>query len=447
MTTAENKKSIRFWEWAYYPLATVIIAMLGSLFQLEGVCAFILVCLISLTLIFSAELSSTILPFLLICQLSGSGVEDYYSFGAWLIAALPLFFFSIVYNIVKFKKRFIRGQMLLPLIFVSLAVTLGGVGGISSAEYFRIGGILHTVLLGVGMLALYILVKTLWHSNAQESLRESFCDAMVYTSLYCVFYLVVHRFFPSLSYVAGGQEQLPALGVGEFANNVSLFLVLCLPFIFGYAMKNNAYTLLSWVVYAAIASSGSRTGILFGGIVMAVCYLWLIIKKEKYRIFNTVLLCCIVIAGFLVLQHRFASEFSTGTRILFFSTSDVRFKLVRRSIIDFFSAPIFGRGIGYIGNYDIYAAQPTAMHWYHNFISQIFGSLGLVGAAAYLYMFLTKIRLLKTEKSTFSGASAICYFALLLCSLTEPGIFSPIPCATLITFAFIMLEMKEKKDV
>ena len=73
--------------------------------------------------------------------------------------------------------------------------------------------------------------------------------------------------------------------------------------------------------------------------------------------------------------------------------------------------------------------------------------LGLVGAAAYLYMFLTKIRLLKAEKSTFSGASAICYFALLLCSLTEPGIFSPIPCATLITFAFIMLETKEKKDV
>ena len=62
--------------------------------------------------------------------------------------------------------------------------------------------------------------------------------------------------------------------------------------------------------------------------------------------------------------------------------------------------------------------------------------MGLVGAVGYSWLFYDRVRLLWRKRSRTTMAFALSYFAMLLISMTNPGMFCPMPNALLMVAMF-----------
>ena len=108
---------------------------------------------------------------------------------------------------------------------------------------------------------------------------------------------------------------------------------------------------------------------------------------------------------------------------------------------NFKTYPIFGTGMGYRGLRSVYLNKKGMFGCYHCLPVQVVGSLGLVGVAAYLYMFKERISSLqKCKNAPFASAVFFSYFGLLWISMVEPGIFCPVVYGLQLAVYFIAAE-------
>ena len=91
-------------------------------------------------------------------------------------------------------------------------------------------------------------------------------------------------------------------------------------------------------------------------------------------------------------------------------------------------------------NAPIFLGVEGSIVWYHNLIAQILGSMGLVGVVGYGWLFYDRVRLLWRKRSRTTMAFALSYFAMLLISMTNPGMFCPMPNALLMVAMFVVVE-------
>ena len=140
---------------------------------------------------------------------------------------------------------------------------------------------------------------------------------------------------------------------------------------------------------------------------------------------------------------RLEEDFGTES---FFNPHESRFLLFKRAIEDFFSAPMLGRGLGYTGNEDIYVPRLFEMNWYHNFVCQIAGSLGIFGICAYMYQLYFRMQLLLKRPEIFCLPIGLMYVGALLSGVTDTGIFTPFPTVFLLNCAFIILVASKKQN-
>ena len=117
-----------------------------------------------------------------------------------------------------------------------------------------------------------------------------------------------------------------------------------------------------------------------------------------------------------------------------------------RAFEDFARNPVFGMGIGYQGNSDIYNPVKGAANWYHMMPFQIIGGFGLVGVAAYGYQFFGRIKLIFRKPTPKRLALGLSYSGVLLMSMVNPGEFCPVPYQFLAVLLFILLENTEEGD-
>ena len=85
------------------------------------------------------------------------------------------------------------------------------------------------------------------------------------------------------------------------------------------------------------------------------------------------------------------------------------------------------------------------MTWYHMMTSQIIGSMGLIGIAAYVYQFIDRVELIFTKKNAWSLCLGISYLGIFLMSQVNPGEFCPIPFELLTVLLFIFQEERLRK--
>ena len=116
-----------------------------------------------------------------------------------------------------------------------------------------------------------------------------------------------------------------------------------------------------------------------------------------------------------------------------------RWSLLARAWEDFYRHPLLGIGLGSQKNTDLFTGVPGSMVFYHNAVAQVLGSMGLAGAAAYGLLLVRRVRLL------LRGGDAclmigMFYLGMLLVSMTNPGLFCPLPNAALTVLAFAVLE-------
>ena len=175
---------------------------------------------------------------------------------------------------------------------------------------------------------------------------------------------------------------------------------------------------------------------LFAIVATAYFYYLCRLRSRRKRRVHVAILASLILVFFAI----FLAEFSRLESILVRADS-YRGGMMAIAVDNFKVFPFFGTGIGYRGLRGVYENKEGMFGCYHCLPVQVVGSMGLFGAAAYLYMFRERIRLLKRSKDKeFAATVLFSYVGLLWISLVNPGIFCPVVYGLQLTVYFIAAE-------
>ena len=435
----------RFYTSDVYLLLCVLVSALGVVFNYELISAGAMILLLSGQFIAVRDTGRMFYPisFLAVTLMNLDG--DAIGSGAWLAIGLVPIFGSMIYNVIRYRKRFHYNGIFTPMFAVSVAITLGGAFSISREEYFDIGNLYYVLFLGFAMLLLCQFLYILWDGEHTEKLKGEFIRAMCHSGSFLGAVMVMY-YALNLTEFTRTQQIVEVLAHNPFRNVAVSYYILTMPFVFYCAREKMAYMLGGVLVYVACLISGSRMGLLFGSVQFFVCMIYFILTARKRKWIYAGVLAALV-AGVLIMKDEILyfylgrTEFGDG----FISMGESRIEMMKRSLFDFTDAPIFGQGLGYTGNEDCYAPRLFEMHWYHNFICQIAGSLGIVGILAYMYQFYYRLELLLKRTNYFGWLVCLMYVGVLMIGIVDTGIFTPFPTVLLLNCAF-MIAAKDKRE-
>lgn len=425
-----------------YMMLLFTVTAVFAIFEWNVLGVLVLACIVGITLVICDDLLATFMPFMLVCLVASKCYNSYSIFIQYVPLGIVLIVCLILHFVLYRKKLSFKGSLTGSMLFVSVAVTLGGIGFISKEEYFSGVSLFNIFALGFGMVLLYGIFYTHLNVRKSYSLIEKVTLIMVISG--CFASLVTIAF-----YMVNINEVLETrtLLYMQWRNNYSTFLMLCIPFAFLRGNKQPYSIVLGFVFYFCILLTGSRGGLVFGAVEMLMCCALFILYDRRRRLTYISICVCIVFA-LLIFSSEFISFFgSTIDRllsaingVLIGEQQEVRYYQYMRGIGDFLKHPIFGTGIGYMGNRDVYAGADFSIAWYHCSPIQIAASFGIVGIAAYSYQFIRRMILLWKKPTMFNMTVFLSYVSLELMSLVNPGIFSPIPYLLIVTMFFAIVE-------
>ena len=172
----------------------------------------------------------------------------------------------------------------------------------------------------------------------------------------------------------------------QWRNNACTLLMIAMPFGF-YLSKEKSlwYFLVPVMTCVAFVLSGSRGGLLFGLLEFLILVIYYSVVDSRHRWVYLSVLGIGLALGVVVLIKYSSLVSYTLSRFTSSKENFRRIGLWKRSVSDFLSNPVTGRGIGYMGNRDFHPSQVGQLCWYHSSIPQVIGSMGIVGILAYGY--------------------------------------------------------------
>ena len=363
---------------------------------------------------------------------------------------------ALVFCMVKNLRGIRLGRTFPALVATSLAVLLGGLGSITAEEYFAPGALFNVLGLSLIVVAFYLFLRGSLTRPRDYDVADYVSRSMYVCALFIAF-LLLRVFLMHPEELANLDKLIERMEYYMgWRNGASILLILCLPFIFYYARKHGPLHLLSALFVCLMGVlSGSRAFIVGGAMIMVLGILYYAYRRPLLR----GVICSLLVASAVLLFCYRGPVLAFVDRVLCFHYSadyhnEVRYKLFVRAFEDLRHTPIFGRGLGYIGNDDLYPlldvtaeAARWRVHWYHSLIPQVVGSFGTVGILAYGYLLVLRLREFFTVRRTaFAGMLMIAYFAALAYSMFDPGIFSPFPFAILHVMVATLIEVQPRRE-
>lgn len=432
------KQTRRFCESIWFALILFAYAALIVLVKGEvwGILSFALI--ISLLLVICDDITVTTLPFLLACTFV---LKCYNSFDTFIVfapfAVIPIGAF--LFHFIKYRRPFAIGKSFFGISAVAVAITAGGALFISPEDYLSGTSLFYIAGLGIGMVGSYLLMKSQFVEHSSYSLRER---------LFAIFFIagLFGTFMIGAYYVENFNAIWEAKTINiQWSNNLSTLMMFFLPIPFYYALsKNRFFIFIGFLFYLAIVLTGSRGGLVMGGIELALCCAFVSVYDKPLR-YVTFLLCAAGIV-FLAMNSELLLRVFSISDNAFISEDEPRFQSMFRAIDDFLANPVFGKGLGYTGNVDLYSPVKGAANWYHMMPFQIIGSLGIVGVLAYGYQFFVRCCLVFKKPTPSAIALGLSYAGVLLMSMVNPGEFCPIPYELLAVLLFIFLELPNENQ-
>lgn len=438
-----NAVTERVWNSRFFIPATVLVACLGTIFNAELCAMFILAAAATLLLVFCDDLLSIAAPLLAIFLCSIEFYMDYSVLTAYMWYAIIPFAAAVVFNLIYYRRPFVRGRFFFPQLAVSVALSLGGLFCISAEEYFAPAALYHSIGCGFFMLFIYYLASSRMTANKRRYDRTEMLARIIYSGGLLAAFLI-------FSFYIENFEQFIEKGSLLYfkpRNYISSIIMMALPMSCIYIKRNDLHLLPMLFMYAAMLMTGSRSGLIFGtvSLVLSLFYVYLTNKKSR-KLYNVLLLVAIVPVAYIAvrfLPELYSSRMSNG----FFTKGDAtRIKFIKSGISDFLQYPIFGIGIGNLAHFSIFKAYtPGSIVYFHNIVIQVIASMGLVGVFAYLFNFYTRLKVLRQSRKSGTVIFAVSYFAILLMSLTNPGVFCPFPEAAMLILMFAVAELKAEE--
>ena len=424
-------------------------------FKLEVYGTLIFAVIVGISLVINDDFIASLMPFLLTYMIAIKNYDSFDIFMGYIWIAAPLAVLILSHFIIyrkKYKENItIKGSQFKPMLFVSIAIVMGGYGFISKEEYFALTSIYHMVALGFGMLLLYVLFYANIDVNPKYSMINMLTKIMVIAGLFASF-MVISYYLININDIIDRITSNRAVYI-QWRNNLSTILMIAMPFAFLQANKKPSYAIVGFVFYFAILLTRSRGGLLFGGIELAMCVIMFVLYDTRRRLAYVFICACLAFA-FLIFSRQFFEFFGYTINRLMTALSDflagesqeTRAIHCARGINDFLNHPIFGTGLGYMGNRDVFASKEFALCWYHCEPIQIAASFGLLGIFAFAYQFIKRNVLLWKKATLFNMTIFLSYISLEFMSLVNPGIMAPIPYLLLITIFMVVVEKCDKGE-
>jgi len=360
----------------------------------------------------------------------------------WFLA-IPLAIMLLFNIIFYWKKPSVKGSQFLPMLFVSIAVSLGGIGVIPKEEYFAGVSLYNMLGIGFGMLFIYCIFYPRINTSSEYSLIEKLSKIMVVVGLTAALMIFAH-------YIINVNDVIDRGGIlyMRWRNNTSTILMMALPFAFFKANKSSYSIIIGFIYYVAMLLTGSRGGMVFGTIELVMCIVMFVLYDRRRRLAYAIICALFVIAGLIYLPE--ITEFLNYTLKRLFRVlnqflmggedTETRVRHYARGVQDYLNNPVFGTGFGNMANRDIFKCKPGALCWYHCEPIQIAGSFGTVGLIAFGYQFIKRNMLIWKKATLFNMTIFLSYISLELMSLVNPGILCPMPYLLLVTFFMIIVE-------
>lgn len=383
------------------------------------------------------ELIATLMPFLTLCCVAIKCFDsfDLYINYVWVGVIAVV---GVAAHFILYRKKPKAGSLLASSVAVTAAVMLGGVGKISAAEYFSLTSIYYMLGLGIVMVIVYVIFSSCYTSEKID-VRE--------TTAYVMYLICILSCLMVISYYIMNIKKVISSGCvlePQWRNNVSTFIMLTMPFAFYLSIKRPVCLVTALAAMPCLMLTSSRGGLLFGSVEFVLCCVYLISMDKKKRRINMALIALMLIAVIFFADE--ISGFIAKTLVRFeHIANEPRMGLANRAVEDFKSNPLFGRGIGYMGNRDIHPSKKFAACWYHSSPFQVIGSFGLVGVAAFGWQIIARCKVLAERISKFNAAVALAYIGIVMMSLVNPGEFSPLPYEFMTVMLFALAEQEEKK--
>ena len=406
--------------------------------QVKG--ALLFVGIICLVLVLCEDLFATTLPFLLLCVFLCQCYDSYDIFIEYLWLVIPVLL-CIVFHFVVYRKPLVIGSTFWGLAAVSIALLLGGTGVLPHADYFRPTTLYYTLSLGVGMMVAYLLIKSQLSTKRDYDPKEKFLTYLYIMGMFACF--LVLRFVLENWDMIKETEMIPGW---QPSNNACTFLMIAMPCPFFFVSRNRAHLLSPFLIFLCMILAGSRSGLLLGTVELSLCLL-LAAYMDPPRRFPYICLTAALV-GLILWRRDELLRFSTSLSWQELIRADeARFQLIGRAKDSFLENPLFGHGLGYRGNTDLYSPTKGAMEWYHMMIPQVVGSMGILGIVAYLSQLVLQMRAtllpfrkITTEERSARLALAMSYLGLLIMSQVNPGIFCPLPYTLIGTMIFALMD-------
>lgn len=423
-------------------IAQFILASLFTIFDRDVWGVLVFACIVGFILVTCEDLLSTFMPFMLICLMGAKCYNSYSIFIQYVPLGVILIGCILLHFILYWKKPNFSGKLLMPMLLVSVAVALGGVGFIKKEEYFSPVSVFYMLSLGIGMAALYVLFYTHIRARREYSLIDKITLIMVVAGCFAAF-VTVSFYLIHINEVLETHDLL----FMQWRNNYSTIFMLCIPFAFLRGHKQPYSIMLGFFFFFCILLTGSRGGLVFGAVEMLMCCTLFILYDKRRRLTYIGICLCLMFAVMVFSSEFFTFFGSTLDRllsavngVLVGQQQEVRYYQYMRGIEDFLNNPILGTGIGYMGNRDVYAGADFSIAWYHCSPIQIAASFGILGIAMYAYQFIRRLILMWKRPTMFNMTVFLSYVSLELMSFVNPGIFSPIPYLLIVTMFFAIVE-------
>lgn len=419
----------------FYSLLLLALAAVFIVTEREVAGVYALSFIIAVTLALGSDMLPALEGILVICcfaiRCKNSAPEF---FGMWYLAVPSLIIFFAQFFFVKRKFRlysFTPGMLA-----VSLALILGGSGIIYWKSYFSPTSLFYMASLGFGMVILVSYIGPNLKYEDGEIFALRFCRMHI-TAVLTITVSLLKEYITRFDEFSSKFSALPF----QWRNNAATILMMCMPFAFYLASKKYSRIFAGILAYIAILFTGSRGGLIFGTAEFALCLLLLIIIDKKHR--KAGIITAAAFAVIALLAGRLLSDIVSYAvaRMLDPGQNSIRLSLIQRGIEDFKANPVFGRGLGYMGNRDIHQSAKHTLCWYHCSPVQVIASTGITGVIAYTFLNIQRIRCFINNISFFSIILFTSFISLEMMSLVNPGLFAPFPYLLYASVYFAVTEL------
>ena len=341
--------------------------------------------------------------------------------GVAAVAIAARLVYSVAFSPSKGERR---GSPALSLGFLALGVSYV-LGGLFSPYYAA-----KTALFGLVQIASLCAFYYFFYFTVDFKRAEK--DYLLRYFLFLGFGIILETvrlyFLPGVFTPDGVDRGKLTTGWGMY-NNIGCIVAMCIPAGFYFALthqKGWRYTLLACLTFGGVILTQSRGSILFGGIVFAISYIYVVTKsKGRERLGHLVVggaVILIVMVLFAVFFEKFMKLFASMIRF----DSNGRDKIWKDGLAQFAEHPLFGVGFYECG----------ALRWgnlpsdsflpprYHDTYLQLLASGGIVALLCYAFHRFQTVRLFfknKTRENMFLGLVVL---ALILTSFTDCHFFN-----------------------